>query len=433
MRFQIHDIDALKRKAKFLKKYIGHPFIGCPEIALGEVQRTIAMGLGYADWAELVLVTGRQNPAHAAVGWPPAAFEQVSKALAGIAGIDGPLAEALTFRMGFTPEGYLRTPATNAGFPSLRYADLLLDRLLELDAGSSDALVIRQALNDVYDRVGAGVADGAFGNIDTNSWRSRQAAVEWIETVAIYMGWDLVSWRDRNAKAVLPVTYVRADRILRYADKLPSAGLFVMSGCFGSGKSTTPRLISLAKRRGNTTMFHMSSDLRPLEVDTPCAVYRGEIREAGSLVAIQREAESKLVMMQLAAGSAVSAHHRVMEMAKREFPGNWKDWLDANFVNGLHHEWMPDYRPDFVQSMIEWWAKDVRAAHVSREYPPDMESWHTPHRWGWVADNRQWREVAVNERVSSPEVDQWFAKLAKDTRSENPHRQQEGRSSLFAK
>lgn len=433
MRFHIHDINALKRKAKYLKKYLSHPFIGRPDIELGAIQRTLAVALGYADWAELSLISKRESHGHAAAALPFAAFRQTAMALEGLAGIDASLADALTLRMGFTPGANIRTPATKAGFPNLRCADVLLDRLLEVDAESREASIIRQALHDIYERVVSGLhdVDQIHGNLERSAWQSRKAAAEWLETVSIYMGWELLSWRDRSQTFKLPVTYVHTESIVKYAEQLPSAGVFVMSGCFGSGRSTTPRLLSLAKRRGQATMFHMASDLRPLEAVTPCAVYRGEMREVAALAAIAKDAESKLVMVQLAAGSIVTAHHRVMEMAKVAFQDDWKEWLDANLVNGLHHEWKPERRPDLVQYMIEWWPMDERAAQVSREYPPNMESWHIPHRWGWVADARQWREVRSDEhRVISSQNKRWYSSHESDIPSRKSFGRGASRSSL---
>lgn len=364
MRFSIHDIDALKRKAKFLKKYLGHPFIGRPDIALGAIQRTLAVGLGYTDWAELTIISKR-NHADRATSWHSPAFHQLSKALEGLAGINGCLADALTFRMGFSPDGNLRTPAAKTGFPNLRYADLLLDRLLEVDARSRDALIIRQAMTDVYDRVIEGFGDGQ----ERGDWESRKAAAEWIETIAIWMGWKIESWRNREASFRQQVKYIPINRIVNIAEQLPSRGLLVMSGCFGSGRSTTPRLLSLALRRGRTTMFHMASELRPDAIASPHGVYRDEMRSIEKFSGAVKDVDAKLVMVQLGAASSGAAYALMMWYAKSLGLDIWKDWLGTNLVGGVHHDWSFEERPGLVQCIEQWWRKDAIVSNPSREYP----------------------------------------------------------------
>lgn len=364
MRFEIHDIDALKRKAKFIKKYLCHPFIGRPDIELGAVQRTLAVAMGYADWAELALVSARQSHDEQLPGWHASAFLQLSKALAGLAGIDGCLADALTFRMGFAPDGHLRTPATKAGFPNLRYSDLLLDRLLEVEAGSRDASTIRQAMNDVYERVIDGLREE-----EQSDREGRKAAAEWIETIAIWMGWDIASWRDRDDSFRRPIAYIQADRIMKIADELPSKGLLVMSGCFGSGRSTTPRMLSLALRGGRTTMFHMASELISDAAVTPHGVYRDEMRSLEKFADVAKEAESKLVMVQLGAGSSAAAYALMIWLSKSYIPLGWKNWLGANLVGGVHHDWSYEERPGLIQRIEQWWTKDAVVSHPSLEFP----------------------------------------------------------------
>ncbi|MBY3433583.1 hypothetical protein HFN89_05420 [Rhizobium laguerreae] len=365
MRFQVHDIDALKRKAKFLKKYLHHQLIGRPDIQLGAIQRMFATALGYEDWAELNLVSKRQQQGQGNTEWPHAAMAQLSTALRRLAAVDACLAEALVFRIGFTPDGDLKTPTVKRGLPCLLYADVLVDRLLKVDAASRDASIVRRALSDVYERL----ADGMHEEAGASGWERRKAALEWLDAVFIWMGWEIDSWRDRGERYRLPVAYIPVERITKIAEQLPSTGLMAMSGCFGSGRSTTPRLLSLAMRPGRTTMFHMASELLLRGVVTPCGIYRGELRGFDTFAAVVKEAEDKLVMFQLGAASPGSAYSLMRWNAKSVLPDIWRDWFGTNFIGGFHHDWDREGRPALVQSIQHWWAKDADISRPSREFP----------------------------------------------------------------
>lgn len=365
MRFQVHDIDALKRKAKFLKKYLQHPLIGRSDIQLGAIQRMFAAALGYEDWAELTLVSKRQQPDRGNADWPHAAMDQLVSALRRLAAIDVCLAEALVFRIGFAQDGDLKTPSVKTGLPCLVYADVLVDRLFEVDAASSDALIVRKALSDVYERL----ADGIQEETGASGWERRKAALEWLDAVFIWMGWEIDSWRLRAERYRLPVTYIPVERVVKIAEQLPSTGMMVMSGCFGSGRSTTPRLLSLAMRTSRTTMFHMASELAPHGLVLPNGIYRGELRALDTFAAVVKEAESKLVMFQLGASNPGSAYSQTRWFAKSVLLDTWKDWFGTNFIGGVHHEWDREGRPALVQSIQHWWAKDADISRPTREFP----------------------------------------------------------------
>lgn len=389
MRYQAFSVDFLKSKAKLLKKYICHPLMEAPALSLTDVQQIIARGLGFSGWSELLPAQEGCSQSRPVLV-PDAVFQQLVAELAHAICRSQDLCASLIFRVGFCPENCdLSLHAQSLAITERELlVDVLIDRMVELERGSAALMAARDRLLALY-RVLASESARSFDNrlISLDLYKpsspehQRNTLMEWINaSTSIFTNEDDLLL-ERNVHEVFkpnPELWKRTYHWLPHqrlvapfvSGLIPRKGLLVMTGGNGSGRTFTSILLSLCNRRFDREMFSLflRNYTDPFDGPSP-AGYVGELIREKDLAPLVRDAEDKLVIVQLGAGGPEGAYYRTRQALVRIMGGKADDWIRDNFIGGYHHDF--HYAADrnaIRESRVNFWrAKDARYIDAAKE------------------------------------------------------------------
>jgi hypothetical protein len=388
MRYCPHSVDYIKSKAKLLKRYLSNPLMEAPTLSLTDIQQIIARGLGYMTWAEMMIEIARStNDARNRVSFvvPDKVFGNFVKVLSTTLCRSEDLCAALIFRLGFCPCSPDLSFSTEA--PSLSeqclFFDVILDRFLELDPASLDYVAARTSFLDLHRKLLKEHIsewqrwDARVGNFQRGTaWNQRERLLDWVgatinmtahpEPQLVQRTVDCL-YEAASKKALLKYRMLSPNRLIAPFEqgKIPSAGLLVMTGGNGSGRTFSSIMLTLANRRSQRTLFPTFLRLynEPFAGGLPQG-YLGELRNLEDFKEVVRDAEKQLVIIQLGAGGPESAYDRTCDGLRHAMGPSIKDWVRQNFIGGYHHEFGERNQQDKLRNSIVTFWKATDAQYV---------------------------------------------------------------------